>query len=420
MTKRKEVSVRNHPGIYKRLELDEKTGKWEETGKYRAIRRTVIGTEVRRECAVLDGIEDAKAFRLGEIEKAARGNNCPRNTQTHRDQRLTFGNLIEQWKPFHYLQLERSTQQTYEKRLPNLDFLKECPVEEITTAVVDQLVAHWVETSPKESRRFTFEKELNILKVVLNFYRKRINGAYVMPVLSDHYKASDIAKRADQGVQSLNQEQLVLFLEELKQSKSPVFYSMALAQFCMGLRIGELCGLNWQTLDLERRVARIEWTIDWDQITWEPRIKQRPKNGKVRVLVIPEILAQELERLKAIRNPQVPLVFHCNGKPMNRQTVAKAYNRALGRLGFDHVRGTHMLRKTSATLANEVTGDFYAVSKLMDHSSPNVTLRYVAQTSAQKHKVADALNSVLRSPQGPATETADRPAVPQRSPDSDF
>lgn len=45
--------------------------------------------------------------------------------------------------------------------------------------------------------------------------------------------------------------------------------------------------------------------------------------------------------------------------------------------------------------ANEVTGDFYAVSKLMDHSSPDITLRYVAETGSQKRKVAEALNGVL-------------------------
>jgi hypothetical protein len=64
-----------------------------------------------------------------------------------------------------------------------------------------------------------------------------------------------------------------------------------------------------------------------------------------------------------------------------------------------------MLRKTSATLANEITGDFYAVSKLMDHSSPDVTLRYVAQTTAQKKKVADALNTVLAGPERPAEKS---------------
>ena len=80
---------------------------------------------------------------------------------------------------------------------------------------------------------------------------------------------------------------------------------------------------------------------------------------------------------------------------MNRQTVAKAYNRALRRLQISRLSGTHMVRKTSATLANEVTGDFYAVSKLMGHSSPDITLRYVAQTSAGKQKIANALDLLL-------------------------
>ena len=81
--------------------------------------------------------------------------------------------------------------------------------------------------------------------------------------------------------------------------------------------------------------------------------------------------------------------------PVNRQTIAKVYNRTLKRLGFTHVHGTHFLRATAATLANEATGDFYAVSKLLDHSNPNITLRYVAPTNSAKQKVADALNSVL-------------------------
>jgi len=122
-----------------------------------------------------------------------------------------------------------------------------------------------------------------------------------------------------------------------------------------------------------------------------------------------------LERLKAIRDPRVPFVFHCHGRPMNRQTVAKAYNRALERLGFTHVTGTHMLRKTSATLANEFTGDFYAVSKLMDHSSPNVTLRYVAQTTSQKRKVANALNEILKQGSNPEPGTAGDASSPGKT-----
>jgi len=396
MKKRKEVPVKYHPGIYKRFVLHEPTQKWIDTGSFRVIRRTVVDGVSKKEQAVLDSLDDAKAYRAGLAEKAATGTNAPRNTVIEEEKGLTFGALVEKWKPFHFLKLERSTQQTYDKRLPNLDYLKLVPVEKITTTVIDDMVSEWVRTYPEEGQRHTFEKELNLLKVILNFYRKRLNPSYLIPVLDEHYQAGDMAKRAIQPVQSLSQEELALFFEDLRKSKNPKWYSLALAQFCLGLRAGEVCGMTWDAVDLKNRIARIEWTIVWDFVTWEPRIKNRPKNGKVRILVIPELLAEELERMKLLRDPKVPLIFHLNGKPLNRQTIGKAYNRALGRLGISHVRGTHMLRKTSATLANEVTGDFYAVSKLMDHSSPNVTLRYVAQTNAQKQKVADALNSVIK------------------------
>jgi len=162
MITRKEQPVRNYPGIYKRLELDGRTGKWRDTGKYRAMRRVVENGSSRKEQAVFDNLEDALRFRQGEIEKAPIGNNAPRNTILRNDGRINFGELVEQWKPFHFLQLERSTQQTYEKRLPNLDFLKRFKVEEINTSVIDALISFWVTSYPKSGPRHTFEKESRI------------------------------------------------------------------------------------------------------------------------------------------------------------------------------------------------------------------------------------------------------------------
>ena len=393
MTKIKETPVKNHAGISKRFQLDEETGTYKDTGKFRAIRRTCVDGYSKKEQGVFDSLEEAKSFRAGKTDKVPLGNSVHRQSIDKIDS-LSFETLVEEWKAFHYLTLEPSTQQTYDKRLPNLDFLKKYPVKQIIPNVVDELVKYWVKSHPKTEQRFTFEKELNLLKVILNFHRKRNDRNYAIPVFEEHYTAADIAKAAQKPVVSLSKDELIGFLEELRQSKTP-FYPLALAQFCLGLRIGEVCGMTWEAVDLEKGVARIEWTIVWDQYSWAPRVKKRPKNGKVRFLVLPEILKVELKRPKAVRDPKVPFIFHKNGTPFNRQSVAKAYNRALERLGISHVRGTHMLRKTSATLANEVTGDFYAVSRLMDHSSPDVTRRYVAPTDSQKEKVASALNSVL-------------------------
>ncbi len=307
----------------------------------------------------------------------------------------TFSELLARWKQFHFLTLEQSSQQQYEKRLPNLKFLRRYRVEEITPSTIDALISHWVTHYPKTGQRHTFEKELDLLKIVLNYYRRRLNPAFMMPIFSEHYRAADLTKRAQAPVQSLSQAELPVFLEELRRSRNPLFSSMALTQFCLSLRVGELAGLFWEAFDLIAKTVRIERTVVWDQVTWQPRIKERPKNGKVRVLVLPDILVEELTRLKSQRDPDVPLVFHNRGRPFDRQTIAKAYNRALERLGITHVRGTHMLRKTSATIANEVTGDVFAVQKQLDHASPNETLKYVSQTGASRLKIANALNDVL-------------------------
>jgi integrase len=99
-------------------------------------------------------------------------------------------------------------------------------------------------------------------------------------------------------------------LEQLRQGINPNYYALALAQFSFGLRIGEVCGLAWSNLDLINRVAVIDQVVTWHHTTWEPSIKKRPKNGKVRVLVIPEFLVRELEKLKLKRDPKVDLLFH--------------------------------------------------------------------------------------------------------------
>lgn len=57
------------------------------------------------------------------------------------------------------------------------------------------------------------------------------------------------------------------------------------------------------------------------------------------------------------------------------------------------------------------------ISRLLDHSNPSVTMRYVSQTGSQKQKVAEALNSVLmRQPketQPPQNASPTTPPVPQ-------
>ena len=335
MKKRKEVTVRNNPGIYKELMFVE--NKWKETGRFRAIRRVALDGKSKKEQGVFHNIEDAKSFRSGLIEKSSTGKDVHKN-EVKTSNEITFDALVKEWKSFHYLQIEHSSQQFYDTRIPHFELLNNLNVESITPTVMDRLVKFWVKEAPKNKQRCSFEKELMVLKVILGFYQKRFNPLFKIPILNEHFKASDILRRAERPVESLSQKELGEFLEVLKSGREPQYYYLALTQFCFGLRIGEACGLTWCNLDLESREAIIEQTIVWDHKTWEPSFKNRPKNGKVRVLSIPEFLIQELKELKRNRAVGVDLVFHRHGKPLVRKNIGKVYNLALIKLGITHVR----------------------------------------------------------------------------------
>ncbi|MGZ3748701.1 MAG: tyrosine-type recombinase/integrase [Bacteriovorax sp.] len=397
MKKKKEEALKNYPGIYKLLDWNEKLKRWQDSGKYRSIRRVRIEGELsKKESCFFDSLEDAKEFRIGKLAKHETGRHHKNVTLDSKD-KLRFAALLQEWKDFHYMTIDFTTRQTYDKKLPPLNYLSSYYVDEISPKVIDQMIRHWHENYPRRKTRFSFEKELDALKVVLNYYRKRVNALYPLPIFKEHYQAAKVVRRAKQPVRSLRPDDLGNFLRALKAQKNPLYFPLALTQFGLGLRIGEACGLTWDALDLERSIATIEQTIIWDQESWEPKIKSCPKNGQVRFLVIPEILVQELRLLKETRSQDTSLVFHAEGRPMIRKSIGCAYNRALKLCGVNYVSGTHLIRKTSATQANRITGDFHAVSLNLGHSSLDETQKYVEEVDEGKWKVARALDGVARA-----------------------
>lgn len=397
MSERKEVPLKNHPGISKRFEWNGKSQQWVDTGKFRSLRRVIIDDRSRKQQAVFDNLEEAKAYRSGSLEKESSGSGIHRIEETDsKKRRYTFGALVEDWKDLHYLEIELTSQQMYETRLPHLEYLKNLDVKEIDTSIVTKIVKHWVSKDyPKPKDRKSFEKELDALKVILNFFRRHKNIAYAVPILPEHYRAADFTKLPKSPPRGLKEEDMGRFLGALKQ-RYPKLYVLALIQLGFGLRIGEALGLCWDDLDLDSREAIIQRNIAWNREKKALYEKKR-KNGKILEVVIPEFLAEELKELKNHRDASVPYIFHRNGELLKRQQVSKAYNRVLRDLKITYVTGTHMLRKTSGTLARKLTCDLYAASKLLGHSSVAITEKYYQeQLDEDKVKVADALNGAMR------------------------
>lgn len=163
-----------------------------------------------------------------------------------------------------------------------------------------------------------------------------------------------------------------------------------------GVRIGELCGLRWEDLNMTERTMQIRRTVQ--------RISRHDKNG----IGYTELLISEPKTacsnrtiplssvicpiLAAIR-PDDPSIYLLTGtkEPTEPRIYREYYQRLLERLGIAPIR-FHGLRHTFATRLIENGADYKTVSELLGHASVNTTLNlYVHPHMEQKRKAVELL-----------------------------
>lgn len=303
---------------------------------------------------------------------------------------------------------------TYEKLLPALDFLADYPAKDIDGKVLNSLAQFWLNDFPRSFRRKSFEKEWQLLRVILRFYREEVEEGvnYNVPSFKKPRKRTVLIESSDGSVKYLDSEDATKFLQELKK-RNDTYFVVALLQYFFALRIGEVCGLYKDCIDLEKKVITIRRCVHWDLRTWLPSVKEYTKTKRVRRLPIPEQLVPVLQDVIKQSDPSNPLFVSKKGLPVNRKTIATYYNMVLGSLGLNHVSGTHFMRRTAATLANDATGDIDAVSRFLGHTSVRVTRRYTGETDHQKQKISKALGDVFKV-DGGADKMFGGDSVPQK------
>lgn len=122
-------------------------------------------------------------------------------------------------------------------------------------------------------------------------------------------------------------------LEECKNSRNEHLLPVVLLAITTGMRQGEILGLTWDCIDLDRQVINLKET----------------KNGRPRTV---SIVDQSLDLLKehhSKRSPYTPYVFPAK-KRFGKISIRKAWDEAVKRAGIDNLR-FHDLRHTFATYA---------------------------------------------------------------------
>ena len=154
------------------------------------------------------------------------------------------------------------------------------------------------------------------------------------------------------------------------------------------IRIGELCALEWENIDLKRGVISIRQTLY--------RVKSDNRKKKTEIIIAPpksDTSVRDIPLPKFL-NAKLKAIEHGGGFLINRKgkyiepaVYARRYKTVLKEAGVRDVK-FHTTRHTFATRALEIGIDIKTLSEILGHASPTITLNIYAH-SLPEHKAKE-------------------------------
>ncbi len=186
--------------------------------------------------------------------------------------------------------------------------------------------------TPKGSKRTpaTTNRYLAALSVVCGYGVKECGWLTTNPVIRV-MKCKEALGRD----RVLNPDECSRLLEACSQSQNKLLLPFVLLALTTGARKGELIGLTWDSVDLERGVIHLKHT----------------KNGRPRALAIVGRAFELLRELFRTRSPENPMVFPSKIR-FGKLTLRKPWEKALKDARIVGLR-LHDLRHCFATFASE-------------------------------------------------------------------
>lgn len=198
-------------------------------------------------------------------------------------------------------------------------------------------------------------------------------------------------------VEAYNKDQvrkLVVSLEE-----NPSFKNLGLLiTIYSGMRIGEVCALQWKDIDLEEKVIRVNKSIQriyteedtMGKMKTELLISTPKTKSSQREIPIVQPLFKLMKDFAKICRPDY---FVCSGTttPIEPRTYRSYYKKKIEEIGLPHLK-FHGLRHTFATQLIASKADVKTVSAILGHSDITTTLNtYVHPSRDDKRNALSKL-----------------------------
>lgn len=307
------------------------------------------------------------------------------------EKNTTFSEVAALWKADKKQYVKKSTYAAYclliqSHLLPDLG-AKVVIKEDDVQSIVNRKLASGLS-------RKTVRDILVVLKMILRYGAKH---GLMEPHQIDIFFPTERERQDIEVLTITNQRQLMTYVKE-----HFTFFNLGIF-ICLnaGLRIGEVCALQWDDIDITSGVIRINKTIqriylvDGQEKYTELIIdKPKTKNSIREIPMTRDLLALVRPLKKIVRGDFFVLTNAAN--PTEPRTYRTYFNKLQQQLGLPKMR-FHGLRHSFATRCIESKCDYKTVSVLLGHSNISTTLNlYVHPNMEQKRKCIETMGKLFK------------------------
>ncbi|WOH70662.1 tyrosine-type recombinase/integrase [Bradyrhizobium sp. NDS-1] len=209
---------------------------------------------------------------------------------------------------------------------------------------------------------------------------------------------------ADESAPKVDDEEMVIvkdvpaFIETLRGHR---LFVPAMISLFTGMRLGEVLGIRWGRLDLDKKIIQVREAIE-ETKAHGIRLKAPKTKAGRRDITLPDLLVETLRdfrkeqlelrlKLGAGRLPDDALLFAgLDGALPSQKRHSKAWSDFQPEMGFHNLRHTHASQLIDAGV------DIVTISKRLGHAKPDITLRvYSHLFRNDDSKAAAAINAAL-------------------------
>lgn len=302
---------------------------------------------------------------------------------------------LDEWLKTKRLSVKESTYIRYRNTIQNhiKPELGKYPLCKISTSLMEQFVSHKLQGGRKDGNGGLSPKSMSDIMVIVKESFKYAQSYGAMVICS--FDRISFKKNAQEmRVLSHLEEQRLLsvLFKDFDRYKLGVFICLY-----TGIRIGELCALQWKNVSLTENIIKIEHTMqrlqkeDLNSLQKTRIIVTEPKSyAALRTIPIPEFVIDVIKPFVGTPNTYV-LSGECKAiiEPRTMQNRFKTYLVE----GQINDANFHSLRHTFATRCVEAGFDVKTLSEILGHSSVKITLdKYVHSSIQLKRNNMDKLS----------------------------